>query len=57
MDWVQPWVAGGCGQTTSAMVVRRMAGRRRRSGYPAAAGPDLTFLVVPSRPIYRDTLL
>ena len=28
MDWVQPWVAGGCGQTTSAMVVRRMAGRQ-----------------------------
>jgi hypothetical protein len=25
--WVQPWAPAGCGQTTAAVVVRRIAGR------------------------------
>jgi hypothetical protein len=29
--WVQPWAPAGCGQTTAAMVFRRIAGRNRGS--------------------------
>ena len=28
--WARPWGGGGCGRTTAAVVVRGMAGRRRR---------------------------